>query len=44
MVHARWGSADKVPLEEAVAYEKKVAEARHARHAKRRKQAGGTAS
>lgn len=44
MVHARWGSADKVPVEEAVEYEKKVAEARHARHAKRRKQAGDPAS
>jgi DNA-binding transcriptional MerR regulator len=44
MVHARWGSADKVPIEEALAYEKKVAEARHARHAKKRKQAGDEAS
>lgn len=45
MVHARWGSADKVPIEEAIAYEKKVAEARHARHAKRRrKQADNEAS
>ena len=44
MVHARWGSADKVPLDEAVAYEKKVAGARHARHAKKRRQAGDAAS
>ena len=36
MVHARWGSVDKVPIEEAIEYEKKVAAARHARHAKRR--------
>lgn len=37
MIHARWGSADKVPVEEAVEYEKKVAAARHARHTKKRR-------
>ena len=40
MVHARWGSADKIPLEEAVEYEKKVAAARHARHAKKKRREG----
>lgn len=44
MVHARWGSADKVPIEEALAYEKKVAEARRARHAKRRTTQGSSST